>query len=204
MIRLENHIILASGSVHRRAMLERAGITFEVEPASVDEAAITRELMARRPIPGAPAVAIALAAAKALEVAARFPSATVIGADQVLDFEGELFSKPVDLAAALAQLGRLGGRSHRLHSGVVITSDGAEDWRYVESATMTMRPLSQAAIDRYLHMTGATICDAVGAYHVEGRGVQLFERIEGDYFTIIGLPLLAVVRELRRRGLLVD
>ena len=198
---LADNVILASASRHRRDLLERAGVRFRVVAAAVDEAALRRDMAARRPAPSAPDVALELAAAKAGAVAREFSSALVIGADQVLDCEGEIFSKPADVAAAADQLGRLAGRVHRLHSALVV-SGGGSDWRYVETATMTMRALTRTEIERYLERAGPGVCDAVGAYHIEALGIQLFAAVEGDYFTIVGLPLLALLGELRRRGAL--
>lgn len=143
-----------------------------------------------------------MAEAKALAVAARHPGATVLGADQLLACDGVWFDKPADRAGAAATLRRLGGRTHKLISAVVAVRGGAVAWRHAATAQLTMRALDDDAIDAYLDACGAAVLGAVGAYHLEGRGAQLFSRIEGDYFTILGLPLLPVLAFLRAENLL--
>jgi septum formation protein len=191
-------LVLASGSRVRADMLRAAGLDITVDPADVNEPDI--EADCRRNGMTTPDVALALAAAKASRVAGRHPGALVIGADQMLDLDGVSLRKPDDLAAAARTLARLAGRDHTLISAVVLARDGRVIWRHHASARLTMRPLDGDAIAEYLDRAGAAVLTSVGAYQLEGLGAQLFERIEGDYFTILGLPLLVLLDELRRRG----
>jgi len=191
-------LVLASASPFRRRMLEAAGLSFEVAPADVDEAALKRDLLGSGSTPST--VAGALAAAKAEAVSARLPDALVIGADQVLALGPDLFSKPVGTPAAREQLLRLRGKSHQLHTAACLATGGKAVWTHVEIATLTMRPFSDAFLADYLRVAGDRVCHTVGAYEIEGLGIQLFERVEGDTFTIIGLPLLPLLAELRARG----
>jgi len=192
-------IVLASGSAARRQMLQAAGLEFAVAPAAVDEDAIRRSL-AGDVHPRE--VALALASAKAASVAADDPDAIVIGADQVLELQGTIINKSPSMRHARATLQRLAGRRHHLHSAVALAQGAVTDWSDVASATLTMRQLSPAFIDRYLTTVGDGILSCVGCYQIEGVGIQLFESVEGDHFTIMGLPLLALLGELRRRGAL--
>lgn len=191
-------LVLASGSRVRADMLRAAGLDITVDPADVDEPKI--EADCRRDGMATPDVALALAAAKAALVASRHPGALVIGADQMLDVDGASLRKPEDLAAAARTLERLAGRDHTLVSAVVLAQDGDVIWRHHAVARLTMRSLDAAAIADYLARAGDGVLTSVGAYQLEGLGAQLFERIEGDYYTILGLPLLALLGELRRRG----
>ena len=193
-------LVLASASPFRRRMLEAAGLSFEVAPADVDEAALKRDLLGSGSTPST--VAGALAAAKAEAVSARLPDALVIGADQVLALGPDLFSKPVGTPAAREQLLRLRGKSHQLHTAACLATGGKAVWTHVEIATLTMRPFSDAFLADYLRVAGDRVCHTVGAYEIEGLGIQLFERIEGSLFTIIGLPLLPLLAELRARGVI--
>jgi septum formation protein len=193
-------LILASASPYRRRMFENAGVAFSVVPADVDEASLKRRL-AGKAQPAA-AVADALARAKAQDVSARYPDAMIIGADQILAVDNELLDKPGDLAAARAQLERLRGRTHRLLSAVALAQGGDILWTHVGEAVLTMREFSPGFLDRYLAHAGASLCQIVGAYEIEGLGIQLFERVEGDHFTIIGLPLVPLLTELRSRGVI--
>jgi len=195
-------LILASGSPYRRKMLEAAGLSFHVVPADVDEAALKRGLAAQTPKPIPATIADALARAKAESVSVRHPDATVIGADQILALGDELLDKPGDLAAARVQLERLRGKTHRLISAVVVAEAGKVLWTHIDEAVLTMRPFSREFIDRYVAQAGPGLCQIVGAYEIEGPGVQLFERLEGDHFTIIGLPLVPLLAELRSRGVI--
>jgi septum formation protein len=195
-------LILASGSPYRRKMLEAAGLAFRVVPADVDEAALKRDLTSQTPKPAPAAIADALARAKAQSVSVRHATATVIGADQILEHAGELLDKPGDLAAARAQLERLRGETHRLISAVVLTEEGQVVWSHVDEAVLTMRAFTPEFLDRYLAAAGDDLCRIVGAYEIEGLGIQLFERVEGDHFTIIGLPLVPLLAELRSRGVI--
>ncbi len=192
-------IVLASASRARRELLAAAGIAFTVEPADVDEPALRRSLGAKT----APAeVAEVLARAKAGDVGKHHQGSLVIGADQVLAFGDEILSKPGDEAGARTTLTKLRGKTHELHSAVVFAEDGRITWRHSATARLTMRDFSDAFLAEYLVRAGDRVGGSVGAYELEGPGVQLFERIEGDYFTILGLPLLPVLAELRARGLI--
>jgi septum formation protein len=193
-------VILASASAARMAILKAAGVAFTSRPASIDERAIAAPLLADGHTPAE--VASLLADEKALAISREVPSAMVIGADQALDFDGALWSKPASRSAARAQLVRLSGRSHRLESAVSVAEEGRIVWRHVGSATLTMRELSAIEIDRYLATAGDAALASVGAYQIEGPGIQLFARIDGDYFTILGLPLLPLLGFLREEGAL--
>jgi septum formation protein len=183
-------------------MLQAAGLSFAAVAPEVDESALKGELAAANPPSGASDVAAALARAKAQAVSARMPSALIIGADQVLALGDELFDKPGDAARAREQLQRLRGKPHQLHTAAALAEGGKIVWRRVEVATLYMRPFSDAYLDAYLAEAGPSIFGTVGGYEIEGRGIQLFERVEGDHFTIIGLPLLALLAELRKRGVI--
>jgi septum formation protein len=192
-------VILASGSRTRRAVLEAAGLEFEMVPSGVDERAIREALLADDgPIDPAD-LAEVLARAKAEEVSRRNPDALVIGADQVLAFEGETLDKAADLDAAREVLLRLRGRTHQLHSAIALAERGDAAWTFVDTAHMTMRRFSIEFLGQYLARVGANALEPVGAYHIEGLGIQLFERIDGDHFTILGVPLLPLLAELRSR-----
>lgn len=197
-------IILASGSAVRRHMLASAGVLFTVEPADVDEAAIRAELESAVVTVPPPAVAGVLARAKAEQVSARHPDALVIGADQVLALGTRLFEKPPTLDAARAQLSQLRGRRHALHSAVALAEGGRVVWETVGKAELTMLSFSDDFLDTYVSRAGERICASVGAYELEGLGLQLFEAIEGDYFTILGLPMLELLAELRNQGVLLS
>lgn len=192
-------LILASQSRSRQRMLAAAGLTFEAIPSHVDEPALRRQLEAGGVAPAPEAIARALAAAKALEVSRLNPQALVIGGDQVLALGKRIFEKPASVAAARSQLMELRGLMHDLVSAVVIAEAGRLTWEHAETATLTMRLFSPAFLDAYLAAVGEEVCQSVGAYQLEGRGAQLFEAIEGDYFTILGLPLMALLGELRAR-----
>lgn len=191
-------LVLASQSRFRREMLERAGLVFAVEPAHVDEDEIKRSMRADGA--GVDDVAIKLAEHKARRVAQRIPGAIVIGSDQMLDCNGVWFDKPVDRAHAEAHLKALAGRTHRLATAVVAFRNGTRVWHHIEHARMTMRPLDALFISRYLDALGEDAYASVGGYQLEGLGAQLFVRAEGDYFTILGLPLLALLGFLRTQG----
>ena len=190
--------ILASRSASRIALLTDAGLAFSADPSGVDERAVEAPLLAAGADPGA--IALRLASAKALGVAARCPGTLVLGCDQTLGLDGERFVKPEDRAAARAQLCRLRGRVHELHSAVVLAEGGRILWRNVSVARMTMRAFSDVFLDDYCARAGDAVLSSVGCYQLEGLGVTLFEAIEGDYFTILGLPLLPLLAELRRIG----
>jgi nucleoside triphosphate pyrophosphatase len=191
-------LVLASRSASRRAVLVGAGIPVEAEPADVNERSIEASAIDKSPT----AVATLLARAKALAVAARRPGRLVLGADQTLSLGERLFTKPADLAAARAQLTSLRGATHALHSGLALARDGAVVREHCEIATLTMRNFSDRFLDAYIEAVGLAVTASVGGYQVEGSGIQLFERIEGDHFTILGLPLLPLLAYLRREGYL--
>lgn len=193
-------IILASASPTRQRLLKAAGIPFAAISASVDEAIIRETLTADGAEVDPADMAEVLARAKAEDVSARHPGSVVIGADQVLSCNGELFTKPGTMDRARDTLLALRGRTHQLHSAVVIAEDGETEWTYVDTVDLSMRAFSTAFIGRYLAEAGGDVLDSVGAYQIEGPGIQLFERIEGDHFTIVGLPLLALLARLREIG----
>jgi septum formation protein len=188
-------LILASTSQSRRTMLTAAGVSFSSEAPGVDEDAVKDSLKGENAPPSA--IAETLAELKARKVSLRHPDAFVIGADQVLDCGGILYDKPPDVAAARRQLQALRGRAHRLTASVVVARGDARLWHRTEVATLHMRPFTDAFLDNYLARAGAVVCRSVGAYQLEGLGAQLFTRIEGDYFTVLGLPLLPLLDFLR-------
>lgn len=195
-------LVLASASAGRRALLEAAGLAFAVVPAVVDETALLDGLRAEGAAAGD--AATVLAETKALQVAARLPAdAIVLGCDQILEIDGSWLEKPGSRATAASQLAALQGRTHRLRSAVVAARGGSRIWQHLGEARLTMRPLSAATIERYLDAEGPAVLGCVGAYRIEGLGAQLFDRIEGDWFSIVGLPLLAVLGFLREQGVLV-
>lgn len=191
-------LILASQSPFRRMLMENAGLTFQTQSAKIDERAIEAALAARNPTPQH--IAETLAVEKALDVARRNSGALVIGSDQTLSLDGRVFHKPAGIAEATSHLTAMSGRTHSLNCGVALVRDGETLWRHVSVAHLTMRPLSQAFIERHLARVGERVLASVGAYQLEGEGVQLFERIDGDYFTILGLPLLPLLAKLRDLG----
>jgi septum formation protein len=193
-------LVLASASQHRRRLLKAAGLVFDVVPAAVDEAASKRSLVSAGA--DAPAIAGSLAGEKALLVSAKFPEALVIGADQVLACEGQLFDKPGSLADARLQLRRLRGRTHHLHTGVVLAHHQEIVWHRTDTASLQMRAFSDAFLESYLLQAGEAIWGTVGAYEIEGIGIQLFASVSGDTSTIIGLNMLPLLTELRARGVI--
>lgn len=196
----EPPLILASASAARRRILADAGVPHRALAAAVDEAAITA---ARRAAgDDARACALALAEAKALAVAAVYPDAWVIGCDQMLDADGDWLDKPGDRDGLARQLARLRGRRHTLHSAVVLARDGRVGWRHVGRATLNMRAFSDSFLADYVAAAPPMALAAVGGYTLEGAGAQLFARVSGDLFTIMGLPLLPLLAQLRRIGCL--
>ncbi|WP_376957885.1 nucleoside triphosphate pyrophosphatase [Azospirillum sp. A26] len=191
-------LVLASGSRTRAAMLEQAGVPALLDKPLVDE----DEVKAAGRAEGVPAdaVAEALAELKAQRITRRHPGALVVGADQMLECEGRWFDKPGDRAAARAQLLDLRGKTHRLVSCAVVVRDGERMWHKTDSARLTMRNFSEAFLDDYLTSVGDDVLHSVGAYQLEGLGAQLFQRVEGDFFTILGLPLLPLLGFLRVHG----
>lgn len=195
------NLILASQSAGRRLLLEKAGVPHRAMTATCDEETEKERLRAA----GADArtLAAGLAAAKALSVSRLDPEALVLGCDQTLALDtGEMFDKAPTLDALAEQLRILSGRTHSLFAGLALARGGVIVWEVLEEARMTMRPLTDAFIDAYLADEGEGLLSGVGGYRIEGRGIQLFERIEGDQFTIIGLPLLALLAYLRSAGVI--
>ena len=193
-------LVLASASPVRARLLEAAGVPFEVSPSRVDEKAAKATLLAEGAKPRD--IADALAETKALRRAIAEPDALVLGADQVLEFEGECLGKSANLDEAQVLLRRLRGKSHTLINAAVLARGGQALWRHVGTATLWMRDFSDGFLRRYLDAEGEGILGSVGCYHLEGRGTQLFSRIDGDYFTVLGLPLLPVLSALRDVGVL--
>ena len=196
----EQPLVLASRSESRRAVLAAAAVPVEVHPADVDE----RRIEARAGTKSPGEIALVLARAKAGAVASKLPGRLVIGADQTLALGDHLFAKPADSAAARDQLKRLRGRTHALHSAVVLARDSAVVFEHCETARLTMRDFSDRFLESYIEAAGPAVTASVGGYQVERSGVQLFERIDGDHFTILGLPLLRLLQYLRREGYLAD
>ena len=194
----EDAVVLASASQTRWRLLASCGVEATADAARIDEAGI-KASMARQ---GAATVEIALALAetKAKLVSGRHPGALVIGADQVLVLDGTIFDKPVDRAQAAATLRQLRGRRHDLVSALVVVLDGSPIWRRTDAAHLTMRAFSDGFLEAYLDAVGEQAYASVGAYYLEGPGLQLFSEVEGDYFTILGLPLLPLLAFLRERG----
>jgi len=191
-------LILASASAARITLLRNAGIAFTVAPAAIDEGEIKAAFRAEAR--QAAECAIALAEAKAARAARRHPGSLVIGADQLLVCDGVWFDKPADVAAARAQLVALRGKRHELISAICVVRGGERLWHFVDRSSLTMRDFSDKFLDDYLAAIGDAVLDAVGAYHLEGLGVQLFARIEGGHFAILGLPLLPLLDFLRGHG----
>jgi septum formation protein len=191
-------LILASSSPFRRMLMENAGLSFEAHAARIDERAVEAPLEKAGAKPDA--VALVLARAKAEEVSSRFPKGLVIGSDQTMSLGDNVFHKPKNLADAARHLQVLSGVTHRLNSAVAIVSDGVVLWEHLAHAELTMRPLTMDFISRHLARVGERALSSVGAYQLEGEGIQLFEKIEGDYFTILGLPMLPLLKKLRELG----
>lgn len=191
-------LVLASRSKARQMLLAAAGVAFEVRPADLDE----RDVEAAAPSPAPGGIAAFLARQKALAVARLCPGRLTLGADQTLSLGAERFAKPADRAAARAQLQALRGRTHELHSAIAFVRDGGVLFEHVGIARLTMRPFSASFLELYLDAAGDAATASVGAYRLEGLGAQLFERVDGDYFTILGLPLSEALEFLRRQGCL--
>ena len=191
-------LILASASPVRAALLRNAGVNLDVMPSPVDEQDIKASLRAENAIPRDQADV--LAEAKALAVSRRNPGRMVLGADQILSFQGDAFDKPRTVEEARAHLMRLRGGRHELFSAAVIAFDGAPVWRHIGVARLAMRPFSDRFLDEYLDRMGDEILTTVGGYKLEGIGAQLFARVDGDYFAILGLPLIETLGFLRMRG----
>ncbi len=193
-------LMLASRSASRRAVLAAAGIPLDIDPADIDERGVEKQAGTQT----GEAIAALLARAKALAIAAKHPDRLVLGADQTLALGSVLFTKPEGTAGAREQLRRLRGHTHALHSAVVMASGSAVLFEHCATARLTMRDFSDGFLDTYLEAAGQAVTSSVGGYQVEGLGITLFERIEGDHFTILGLPLLPLLGYLRRAGYLAD
>ncbi|MGH6866098.1 MAG: Maf family nucleotide pyrophosphatase [Methyloceanibacter sp.] len=194
-------LILASTSTIRAELLEAAGLAFIVEPPGLEEGIIRQAISGEQPLDPQD-VAEVLARAKAEAVSDLASGAYVIGADQVLAFENQILTKPADMKAARNQLLDLRGKSHMLHTAVALATNGETVWSQTESATLTMRDVSPEFIGRYLAAADDAVLSSVGAYQLEGIGIQLFDKIEGDYFSILGLPLVPLLDALRREGVI--
>lgn len=191
-------LILASSSQSRINMLRNAGLEFDIKPAEIDEREIEMDLTINNSVPEQ--IAEILAVAKATVVSQNNIDSIVIGADQTLSLEGKQINKVNDLVAAKEKLTRLSGKTHCLHSAVCCACNGSELWKTVSVAKMYMRNLNSTEIDKYIAKAGSKILSSVGCYQLEGIGVQLFNKIEGDFFTILGLPLLPLLKFLREQG----
>ena len=189
-------LVLASRSRARQAILEAAGIPFEIRVADIDERALEAQSGVHEP----DRLAALLARAKAEAVARELPDRLVLGADQTLALGTARYVKPVDRLAARAQLRALAGHTHRLYSALAVVRASQLQFAHVGVAALTMREVSDAYLDRYLDLLGPAVMSSVGGYQLEGLGVQLFEQIEGDHFTILGLPLMALLGYLRHEG----
>jgi septum formation protein len=191
-------LVLASTSPFRAAILKHAGLEFRAEGASIDERAVELPLLEADAT--AEDIAAVLAEAKALDVSQRNPGAFVLGGDQTLSLEGKLFHKPADMEEARYHLLSFSGKTHQLWSALALVRDGETVWRHVSVAHMQVRKLTPQFIGGYLARVGDTALKSVGAYQYEGLGIQLFEKIDGDYFTIVGLPILPLLQQLRALG----
>ena len=198
MIASPERLVLASKSAARRAMLTEAGVVFSVQIADVDEDAVK----AVHDPADAAGLALELAQAKALAVSRHDADAWVLGADQTLGFDGGLVSKAASLGEARARLATMRGKVHQLHSGAALARNGQIIWSGLDTASLRMRRFSDSFLDAYLTAEGEALLACVGSYRLEGMGAQLFEAVDGDYFTVLGLPLWPVLAELRRAGVL--
>jgi septum formation protein len=195
---MTDRLVLASASPFRRQLMQNAGLVFEAEAARIDERAIEAPLEAGGATPEE--VALALALAKARDVSGRHPDALVIGSDQTLSLGDRVYHKPRDVEEAAEHLRSFSGRTHQLNCAIALVRGGETIWEHVSHARLTARPLTEAFIAHYLSRVGTTVLSSVGAYQLEGEGIQLFDSIDGDYFTILGLPMLPLLNKLRELG----
>lgn len=191
-------LVLGSGSPYRRQLLENAGLEIEIVRPAIDERAVEQAVEGSGLTPAE--LAELLAVAKGEGVSGRSPGRLVIASDQVMELDGRVFHKPADMEQARRHLLALSGRTHELHSAIALARDGEVLWRHVATARLAMRALDPAFVGRHLARVGEKALTSVGAYQIEGEGIQLFEAIEGDFFTIMGLPLLPLLAKLREMG----
>jgi len=202
MQNLDIPLVLASRSESRAKILKGAGLDFGIVPADVDEPAIRAVMQKSEPNPDPADVAEILARTKAETVSAERKQSVVIGADQILLFEGRIYEKPADIAAARRMLLALKGNTHQLYTCVSVARNGHSIWAHGTTANMTMRPFTPEFLGQYLADAGESVLKSVGAYQIESTGINLFSKIDGDYFTILGLPLLSLLEFLRGEGVL--
>ena len=195
-------LILASGSIGRADILKGAGMNFTIQPSSIDEGAIRDVLVTENSAISPADIAEVLARAKAEQVSQEKGEAIVIGADQVLALGDEIFEKPTSMDQARDNLLRFRGRTHHLHAAICIALKGETEWSHVATASLKMRDFSAEFLGQYLAAAGDSVKTSVGAYRLESYGIHLFDKIDGDYFTILGLPLIPLLDELRKRGLI--
>jgi len=197
---MTSELILASASASRQMLMRNAGLTFSSIPADIDERAIDARLEADGAVPET--IALELAKAKAVAVSLLHPDAFVVGSDQTMSLGSRIYHKAKDMKEAHANLLSLSGKTHLLNCGVALARNGEVQWDAVSIARMTVRELSSEYVSRYLERSGSKVLSSVGAYQLEGEGIQLFNDIEGDYFTILGLPLLPLLTQLRELGVI--
>ncbi len=199
---MKKQLVLASGSAIRKTLLDNAGLDFKIIPADIDEETIRVKMETETPDISPLEVAECLAREKARHISLQNPDAYVIGSDQILALESEIMGKPENLELAFERLLKLSGKTHQLHTAVSVVYQGIETWSYAESVHMTMRELKPEYIRKYLAEAGEEVCKSVGAYKLESLGVQLFSKIEGNYFTILGICLLPLLTYLREEGII--
>lgn len=197
-------VVLASGSRIRRQLLQSAGLSFTVAPADIDEQAVRKRVQSQHSDVGADSIAVEIASAKAEHISKSHHGCLVIGCDQTLLFDGRIFDKCQTLEDARATLIRFRDQQHRLFSAVALYQDQKKLWSTVDHVDLEMRDFSDAFVDDYLARSGESVLQSLGCYQLEGQGIQLFKRISGDYFTVLGLPLLPLIEEMRRRGVLMS
>lgn len=197
MLETKKNLVLASGSGIRKTLLENAGLIFEVIPADIDEEKIRNQLEADTPDITPLQIADKLAEEKAKHISSQMPDAFVIGSDQILALEREIFAKPANIEEARKRIEILSGKTHQLHTSVAVAHAGDTVWCHGETVNMTMRELSTEFISKYISAAGEEICKSVGAYKLEGLGIRLFSAMEGNYFSILGICLLPLLEYLR-------